>query len=181
MGGYVMKKKSSIVWGLIFILLGGAFLLKNFGIWDVYLNIFNIGYIISTFWPALFLILPAIAMHSGFFSGKGRDAGVLVPAGILLTIGIVAQLSTLYGLWGVLWPGFILAVAVGLFEMYLFGSRDKGLLIPVGILSFLSLIFFVFISSDQLFGGYLRQLFIPVLFILLGVLIIFRNSFLGKE
>ena len=45
-----------------------------------------------------------------------------------------------------MWPGFILAVAAGLFEFYWFGSRNKWLLIPINILTVLSLLFFVVFS-----------------------------------
>ena len=79
-----MVKKNNIVVGLIFVLLGILFLLKNVNI--INFNIFDIGSAIANFWPAMFLILPSVLMHSVYFTGKNKDAGILVPAGILLVV-----------------------------------------------------------------------------------------------
>lgn len=166
-----MRRKSTVIIGLILIFLGVAFLLKNFGIFEIYFDIFDIGFIVSRFWP-LFLIIPGLIFHYSFFTAKTSDPGLLVPGGILLTMGITCQLSMLFGLWSYLWPGFILAVAVGLFELYLFGNREKGLLIPVFILGGLSLIFFA-----MMFGRIwiLRTYLIPAILIIGGILIVTRN------
>lgn len=166
-----MRRKSTVIIGLVLIFLGVAFLLKNFGIFEIYFDIFDIGFIISRFWP-LFLIIPGLVFHYSFFTAKTSDPGLLVPGGILLTMGITCQLSMLFGLWSYLWPGFILAVAVGLFELYLFGNREKGLLIPVFILGGLSLIFFA-----MMFGRIwiLRTYLIPAILIIGGIMIVTRN------
>lgn len=169
-----MNKRGNVIIGAILVILGGLFILKNLGIF--YFNIFSFGFIMSTFWATLFLIIPGLAMHSIFFSGKMRGPGILVPAGILLVSGITCQLSALFNIWGVLWPGFILSVAIGLFELYLFGGRPWGLLIPVAILGGMSLIFFNVFSINALLGPHFKQFFIPVVLILLGVLVIFRNK-----
>ena len=85
--------------------------------------------------------------HWMYFSLVGRQGiGLLIPGGILLTAGIVSQIASLFDSWGSMWPGFILAVAAGLFEFYWFGSRNKWLLIPINILTVLSLLFFVVFS-----------------------------------
>ena len=169
-----MVKKNNIVVGLIFVLLGILFLLKNLNF--ISFSIFDIGAIIATFWPALFLILPSVLMHSVFFTGKNRDAGILVPAGILLVVGLTCQLSMMFGIWGISWPGFLLAVAVGLFELYLFGNRQKGLLIPIVILGGLSVVFFNWFSFRWLFGIQYSRFVIPVILVVFGLLIIFKNS-----
>jgi hypothetical protein len=163
-----MNRRNNVVIGIIFVALGGLFMLKNF-------QIFDFNNIILKFWPSIILILPSLAIHSVFFSGKNKDAGILVPAGILLTVGVILQVSVLFGFWGRTWPGYILAVAVGLFELYLFGNREKGLLIPVGILGGISFIFFTQITLKDLYDLRMRQFAIPVALILLGILIIFRN------
>jgi len=41
-----------------------------------------------------------------------------------------------------LWPIFPIGVAIGLFQLYIFGKREKELLIPIGILSGLSIFFY---------------------------------------
>lgn len=166
-----MKSKSTMTIGLVLILIGISILLKNFGIFEIYFDIFDIGFIFSRFWP-LFLIIPGLIFHYTFFTAKTREAGLLVPGGILLVSGFTCQLSMLFGLWEYLWPGFILAVAVGLFELYLFGSHEKGLLIPVFILGGLALIFFS-ISLGR--SWLLRTYLVPAILILGGLLIVFRN------
>ncbi len=157
--------------GLILILIGIAFLLRNFGIFEFYFDIFDIGFMFSTFWP-LFIIIPGLIFHYSFFTAKTSDAGLLVPGGILLVIGLTCQLSMLFNIWEFMWPGFILSVAVGLFELYIFGTKEKGLLIPIFILGGLSLIFFA-ISLGRVWV--LRMYLIPAILILGGLLIVARN------
>lgn len=164
-----MVKKNYII-GLIFIALGILYLLAN--VYDIEFNIFDL---IRTFWPTLFLILPGILMHSAFFSGKNKDAGILVPGGILLVVGITCQISMMFTAWAHTWPGYLLAVAVGLFELYLFGNRDKGLLIPVAILGGLSIVFMNWITFQWLLDVHLRRYIVPGLLVLFGLLIIIRN------
>lgn len=165
------NRKSTKIIGLVLILLGVVYLLNNFNIFEIYFDIFDIGFIFSNFWPLIITIV-GLVFHYSFFTGKTSDAGILVPGGILLVIGITCQISTLFDLWGYLWPGFILAVAVGLFELYVFGTREKGLLIPVFILGGLSLIFYTMMIGRI---GVLRTYLIPAILILGGLLIIIKN------
>lgn len=169
-----MNRRNNMVIGGIFVLLGCLFLLKNLNIFDINFDIFDIFSLVSTFWPALFLILPGALMHLKFFSGSNNDAGVLVPGGILVTTGAVCQIGMLFGNWTAMWPGFIAAVAVGLFELYLFGTRDKGLLVPVFILGTVSVISFWF-SIQGLWWMNMRRALVPIILILFGVMIIFNN------
>lgn len=169
-------RRSNLWVGIIFILLGVFFLLNNFNILD-----FSIVSIISRFWPSLFFVLPGLAFHSLFFSGTNKDAGILVPGGILLTMGVVLQISVAFNAFDVMWPGFIAAVAVGLFELYYFGSRDKVLLIPAGILGGLSLLFFSTFSMSRIFGGMFKQLFLPVVLIIAGLVVMLNGKFGRKK
>ncbi|MCX7922859.1 MAG: DUF5668 domain-containing protein [Clostridia bacterium] len=170
-----MYRKNNAIIGLIFIALGVLFLLKNLNIFNIDFDFLDIGFLFKYFWPAIFLMLPGFLMHSAFFSGKNSDPGILVPGGILLTIGFTCQVSMLFGIWHVMWPGFIAAVAVGLFELYLFGTRDKALLIPVGILGGLSAIFFFTISLHGLFDFRFRGFIIPLALIIVGASIMAKN------
>ncbi|MHB8063206.1 MAG: LiaF transmembrane domain-containing protein [Ruminiclostridium sp.] len=165
------KRKGTMIIGLVLILIGIVFLLNNFGIFEIYFDIFDIGFLFSNFWP-LFIIVIGLIFHYSFFTGKTSDAGLLVPGGILLVIGITCQLSAVFGLWEYLWPGFVLSVSVGLFELYIFGSKEKGLLIPVFILGGLSLIFFT-MSLGRIWV--LRTYLIPLILILGGLLIVAKN------
>jgi hypothetical protein len=174
-----MKNRGNLFLGIILVVIGVLFLMRNFGIAGF--QVLNIGYIISRFWPFIFLMIPGLAFHFAYFSGNRRDAGILVPGGILLIIGITLQLSSSFGIWHLIWPGYILAVAVGLFELYLFGNHDKGLLIPVIILAALSLFFFASMSFRWYFGIDLRRLLVPSILIAVGLLIVFKRPSDGDK
>jgi hypothetical protein len=163
------------VLGSIFIILGGLFLLRNLGIVGPIGHYVNIGYIIGTFWPALFLILPGLLFHLGYFSGRRKDPGVLVPGGILLVLGAVFQINMLFRVWEVTWPLYIFAVAFGLFELYAFGNRDKGLLIPIGILTGLSAIFFLF-SVEKVLSFSTRSFIVPAVLIGIGLIVLYGGK-----
>lgn len=165
-------KRSGRILGGILIILGVLFLMKNFRIFDPLWHIFDLGYILSRFWPSLFLILPGLLFHSSFFSGNRRNPGVLVPGGILLVIGIVFQINMLFGGWDITWPLITFSVAFGLFELYIFGNREKGLLIPIGILSGLSFIFFFSFSLNRLLSFNTRPFTLPVLLIGIGLIVL---------
>ena len=167
-----MKNKTNAILGAIFILAGAIFLMKNFNIFDPVFRIFSIG----TFWPLLFVILPGLIFHYSFFAGNKKNPGLLVPGGILLVIGTVFQVNMLIGGWDVLWPFYIFAVAFGLFELYAFGNRDKGLLIPIGILGGLSMIFFAAFSINKIFGYGTAKLITPVVLIGIGLIVIFGGG-----
>jgi hypothetical protein len=111
------------------------------------------GSIFAAFWPTLFVIPLGLFFHWLYFSMIGRGVGLLVPGGLLLTVGIVCQIAMLFNNWGTMWPGFILAVAVGLFELYWFGGRNKWLLIPINILTVISLLFFAVMSIGTMLSS----------------------------
>lgn len=164
------------VLGSIFIILGVLFLLKNFDIIGPFWSYFNIGFIISRFWPAIFFLLPGLLFHLGYFSGKRRDPGVLVPGGILLVLGAAFQINMLFGGWDIMWPVYIFSVAFGLFELYAFGTRDRGLLIPIGILGGLSVLFFISFSANRLLSFNTKPFIVPVVLIAVGLLVLFGGK-----
>jgi len=151
-------------WGAILITVGVLLFLSNLGV------VPSIWSLIGTFWP-LVIIFMSLLFHVGYYSNP-KNVGLLVPGGILLTVGIVCQCSMLWGLWGFMWPGFIMAPAVGLFELYIFGKRDKGLLIPISILTGMSLIFF---SMTFNYLGRFAKFLIPAALIVAGLIILAKN------
>jgi hypothetical protein len=159
------NKSGKVGWGIILVGIGAFLLLSNMGL------VPSFGELIGAFWPMI-IIFVALMFHVGFYSNKNR-VGLLVPGGILLTIGIVCQSATLWNLWRFMWPGFILAPAVGLFELYIFGKRNKGLLIPIGILTGLSLIFFS--MSFRSLGGMARYI-VPAMLILIGIAVLAKDK-----
>lgn len=133
---------------------------------------FGPGKIFAYFWPSLFVIPLGLFFHWLYFSMLGRrGVGLLIPGGVLFTVGIVCQFSMLFDSWGYMWPGFILAPAVGLFEFYWFGNRNKWLLIPINILTVLSLLFFAVFSLGTLYNKFLfSQPLVAIALIIVGAL-----------
>lgn len=160
-----MNKDGKLGWGIILICVGVLLLLGNLGV------VPRFGKLIGTFWPMIIIFI-SLLFHVGYYSNK-NNVGLLVPGGILLTVGIVCQSSILWDMWGFMWPGFILAPAVGLFELYIFGKREKGLLIPIGILTGISMIFF---STSFHSLGRIGRYFIPALLILIGLAVLVKDK-----
>jgi len=158
-----MKKNHNMLIGGLFIIIGALFLFSNLG----YLH-FSWSYV----WP-LALLIPGVYLHMSFFTGLDKNPGILVPAGILTTYGLLFYVNVIFG-WGMmgeLWPVFLLGISFGLLELYIFGSRDKALLIPIGILGGLGLIFL----TDSIFI-FNRKYIAPVFLIILGVLILMKGD-----
>lgn len=174
-----MYSKSGRIIGIIFVIIGAIFLLDNLNIIDPVFEALNFWRLVGLFWPSLFLLLPAFFFHFGFFKGRGRDPGLLVPGGILLILGIAFQINMLFGGWEITWPFYIFSVAFGLFELYYFGNREKGLLIPIFILGGLSFVFFAAFSMKELLGFDTGRAAIPIVLIVIGVLIMFGGR--GKK
>lgn len=157
-----MKKNHNMVLGAVFILVGTLVLLSNLG----YLN-FSWSYI----WP-MALLIPGIYMHISFFTGLDKNPGILVPGGILTTYGILFYANVILG-WGLmndLWPVFLIGIALGLLELYIFGGQDKALLIPVAILGGLGLIFLT--RSEFLLN---KKYIAPAFLIIIGIIILSKG------
>ena len=159
-----MNRHSNIVMGAVFIAIGSLFLLSNLG----FVN-FSWNYI----WP-LALLIPGVYLHFAFFSGIDKNPGILVPAGILTSYGALFYANVLLKLHigATMFPLFIIGIAIGLLELYLFGTRDKGLLIPVFILGGLG----VSMIMRSYLNFNLKDYLIPGLLILVGVLIITKKD-----
>ncbi|HEX9934084.1 MAG TPA: DUF5668 domain-containing protein [bacterium] len=150
------KNKNQMVWGVFFILLGGILLAGNFTTLHL-----------DELWP-VFLIAGGAAFCMGYFLNR-NNYGLLMPGTVLLVIGILFLYCSIEGWYHMedLWPVFILAPALGFVAMYFGGEKEKGLLVPAGILFAIGLLF-LFISTG------LEDLW-PVLLILTGVLLLIRD------
>jgi hypothetical protein len=158
-----MKRNRNILLGAVFIIIGTLILLSNIG----YLN-FSWSYI----WP-LALLVPGIYMHVSFFTGFDKNPGILVPGGILTTYGLLFYANVIFG-WGImgdLWPIFLIGIAIGLFELYIFGGRDNALLIPISILGGLGL---VFLTENEFLLS--RKYIAPVFLIIVGIMILTKSK-----
>ena len=154
-------KKINYLFGLFLLFIGVLLILANFGVIEIAWD---------NLWP-LFLLIPGIVFELSYFIYR-KDAGLLVPGGILITYGLLFLVNVIFG-WHLmedLWPIFPLGVAIGLFQLFLFGGREKGLLIPVGILGAISLFFLI---NNLLFVDF--RLLVGILLVVIGIWIIFKK------
>ncbi len=133
----------------------------------------NMGMIIldiSKLWP-LFLLVPGLLFELSYFTTR-RDVGVLVPGGILTVYGCLffVNILTNWNAMDKLWPFFIFGPAVGLFQLYVFGGRDKGVLIASSILAVISMTMLSFTMF-----GFAKNYIAPVALISIGFLIMFKG------
>lgn len=148
--------------GLVIILLGLIILLGKLGVFT---------FVWSIFWP-VFILAPGILFHLFYFT-RALPAGVLIPGGILVTYALIFFYCAIFG-WDsmtYLWPGFMLGVAIGLYEYFMFSEdKPRGPLIAAIILGVISIVFFGFtlMSTNGIY-------FIAIALILIGVFMIVRR------
>ena len=167
-----MERRGSTV-GIILIIAGILMLLDK---------VFNLYFLsMSNFWP-IFVLIPGLSFEAGYFETK-KNPGLLVPGGILTTIGILFFFETFtdWQFSAYTWPIYPLSVAIGLFQLYLFGYRQKELLIPVFILGGISLISFAIMFMKSAFGWIDGSVIIPALFILIGIVVLINGFKRGKN
>jgi hypothetical protein len=161
-------KSKNYLWGILLIVTGVILLIDrtlNVGIFQA-----------VNLWP-IFVLAPGLIFEFSYFA-SGRSPGLLVPGGILTTIGLLFFFETYTG-WSFsqyTWPIYPLSVSVGLFQLYLFGGRQSGLLIPVFILSAISVMSFVSIVSTV----FDFTLIFAVFAILTGIYILYKTYFTKK-
>ncbi len=154
--------RSSYVSGMVIILVGIFLLLGKIGVFD---------FIGSMIWP-VFVLIPGLFFHFLFFS-KGVSSGILIPGGILTVISFMFFYCNALG-WDsmrYLWPGFIMSVAIGLFETYFFDpNKPRAAFIGSAILATISAVFFSF--TLLLASGIY---FVAIGLIVLGLLLVRRK------
>ena len=162
-------KGKNYFWGIILIFIGVGAILNN---------IFDFQFFtISRLWP-IFVLFLGLSFEAGYFS-RGREPGLLVPGGILTTIGILFFFETFTN-WRFAeytWPVYPLAVAIGLFQLYLFTGRKQGLLVPVFILTSVSVIAFAIMLLGNIFYWINTSLIIPIVFIIIGIYMLIKSLF----
>jgi len=158
-------KKNNATLGIILLVIGGILLYNNL----FHTNLFSMAYM----WP-MFVLGLGLVFEFNYFTTK-KAPGLLVPGGILTTLGLLFFFET-FTHWrfsDVTWPFYPLAVAVGLFQLYLFSGRPKGLLIPVGILTAVGGSSFAIMFINRFTSFAAHNLYVPVILIILGLFFIF--------
>ena len=129
-----MNKQSATV-GMLILAAGLIILLGKLGVF---------AFIGNVFWP-LFILIPGVLLHVLFF-GRMLPSIVLVPAGILTVVSLVLLIGNWFGwdLMRYLWPFFLFAVAVGLYEYYVFSySRSQTVWLASVSLAGVSILLFL--------------------------------------
>ncbi|RNB89804.1 hypothetical protein EDM56_11610 [Brevibacillus fluminis] len=132
-----------------------GYILTGIGILFVLATYSGMEFGIDKLWPA-FLLIPAIGFHLFYFlKPSPARSGVLVPGGILLVYALLFFFSeiVLDGDMSKTWPIFLLGPAFGLWELYFFGFRKIGLLIPIMLLTAIAFIFLACSFLSTQIGG----------------------------
>jgi hypothetical protein len=150
-------KTSDMVIGVGLVILGILFLFENFG---------YIAFDFQEVWP-VFVILAGAGFCIGYIQDK-KNYGLLMPGTILIIYGLMFLYCSVEGWYNIsyLWPVFIIGPGIGFFMMFLFGQKEKGMLVPASILSGLGILFML--SKT----GVMR--YWPVVLIIFGIVMIIR-------
>lgn len=156
-------KRKDYLWGILLIAIGVILIVDR---------VFNISFLNNAnLWP-IFILVPGLLFEFSYFA-SGRNPGLLVPGGILTTIGLLFffECFTSWSYSEFTWPIYPLSVAIGLFQLYLFDGRPSGLLIPVFILTTVSIVSFVSI----IYSAFDFTLLFAVFAILAGLYILYKT------
>lgn len=126
------------------------------------------------FWP-LFIISAGLLFEYAYFRSK-RAPGVLIPGGILLTIGTLHLFESMTNWYFAeyTWPIYTLAIAVGFIHFWLM-TKDRWALI-VGYIFLAIFAFQAFIVVSMVLGGIISaNMMFSILLIGIGVIILFGN------
>jgi hypothetical protein len=163
-------KRDNLIWGVILILLGGAFL-----VYQLFPNLFG-----GFSWPWILIAIGVIFAVSSLVS---RVGGLMVPGVILLTLGGIFLYQDRTGnwdSWAYVWALLPAAAGLGmvigsLYDREMVPARSAGLIMIVaGLIAFV--IFGGFFGLDP---GLAR--FWPVIIILVGLFVLFKALRPRKE
>jgi hypothetical protein len=165
-----MKRNNSTLGGIL-VLIGALLLVAKYMFNSSFLSLGPDDY-----WPMIVLVI-GVGFELSYFIPL-KAPGLLVPGGILTTCGLLFFFETMTN-WhfsAYTWPVYILSVAIGLFQLYLYTGKPKGLLIAIGILggiaaaSLLIIIFSVFLKIVDI------SVVIPAILVLGGLFMLFGRN-----
>jgi hypothetical protein len=159
----IISNKNRVT-GIILIALGLLFF-----VWSKF-PLVNFSEMFSIYWPSLTILLIGILLHLFYLLTDWKSkVYLLIPGGILVTLGILFQIAEYNNIWQYVWPGFIIAPAIGLAEYYFVGGRHKWTLIPIGALIVISSITFLVFSVGNLMNHLAVKWVLAIIFILVGL------------
>lgn len=155
------KSKVQYILAGILIILGVSGIVNQLFGWQLFRHI-DLG--------GLFILLPGLWFEYSYFANH-RSPKLLVPGGILTTIGILVLIesNTFAFLEDYIDSFYIMAPAVGLFQLYLHDKQDKGLLIPVVILTVIAMMDFLSNVMGRIFFFMDSSIVWPIVLVLVGV------------
>ena len=165
-----MKRNNSLLGGVLIVV--GALLLASRYLFNE--SFFKLGP--DDFWPMIILLV-GVGFELAFFISM-KAPGLLVPGGILTTCGILFffEVMTDWRFAAYTWPVYLISVAIGLFQLYLFTGRPRGLLIPVGIIGGTAVASFMIIFFRIVLGTIDLGIIIPIVLVLGGLVMVFGRG-----
>ena len=124
--------KSSFLFGLVLIVIGGFLLLKS-------LDLFNFRW--DTLGALIMIAFGLFQLGAWWFNKK--NYGLIFPGTLMLIYGgifLICSMNT-WNLLDHLWPLFIIAPSIGFILMYFLGKKETGVLVTGLILLAAGLIF----------------------------------------
>lgn len=169
-----MKRNNAYLGGL-FVVIGAILLFAKYA----GASFIHLGP--DDFWPMIILMLGVMFELVYFIVLKAP--GFLVPGGILTTYGLLFffEAATDFHFSAYTWPVYILGVAIGLFQFYLFSGRPKGVLIAVGILTGVAATSIVVIMFRVLLGSMDFGIVIPAILIGVGLILFLSRGRSGSK
>lgn len=165
-----MKRNNSLLGGVLVVI--GAVLLASRYLFNS--SLFSLGP--NDFWPMIILML-GVGFELAYFITL-KAPGLLVPGGILVTYGMLFffEVMTNWRFAAYTWPVYLIGVAIGLFQLYLYTGRHKGLLIAIGIIGGTAAACFMIILFRVFLGTVDIGLVIPVVLVLGGLVMVFGRG-----
>ncbi|NIA29899.1 MAG: hypothetical protein GWP06_08330 [Actinobacteria bacterium] len=153
------KQFTSILTGVLFILVGVLLLLDRYGIFE---------FSWTKVYPVILLVLSGFSFasvargnkHSSFWGTVFGVSGIFV---FLRNYDIVD-----YFWYGEIWPVIVLSFGLGFIVLYFFQSYDWGVLIPGGILTFLGIIMVLDTFDVPIYTIETIKDFWPLILVLVG-------------
>jgi hypothetical protein len=170
-----MRDRGTLYVGILLVLLGAIFFFVALG--ESLLGALGIRAGWGRLWPLLVLYVGTAFWlpFAIWWPRRAQFAGLAVPAAIVTTNGLMLLYQSLTGdwaSWAYLWALELVAVAAGLFALYLLTDRPRGLLLAVGIVGGVGLLLLAIFATA--FGGGLRYL-APVALVVIGLFLMMRG------